>query len=336
MPSGDPLVSVVTPVYNGEQYLRECIESVLAQTYDRWDYTIVNNCSTDRTLDIAREYAVKDPRVRIHNNENFLPVIASHNVAFRQISPESKYCKVVAADDWLFPECLERMVRVAEQHGSVAIVGSYNLLGTTLMYGEILPYHTTVMSGRDACRWRLLGGEYVFGAASLGLFRADIVRRRPLFYNEANLQADLEACYELLEHNDFGFVHQVLTFRRLHDESLTSRVADKLNTYLPNRLNELVSYGPRYLSEAEQKRRLGELLTAYYRYLATQVYKRRGPEFWSFHRSKLTEVGLPLSRPRLAALAALHALDRLLNPKDTIERLVHRLRQNHLGSTRLA
>src|SRR2546425_13042121 len=110
MSAQDPLVSVVTPVYNGERYLRECIESLLAQTYEHWDYTIVNNCSTDRTLDIAREYAERDPRIRIHNNETFVRVIANHNIAFRQISPESKYCKPLAADDMLLPECLERMV----------------------------------------------------------------------------------------------------------------------------------------------------------------------------------------------------------------------------------
>jgi glycosyltransferase involved in cell wall biosynthesis len=50
-------VSVVTPVFNGEKYLRACIESVLAQSYDNWDYTIVDNCSTDSTLAIAHEYA---------------------------------------------------------------------------------------------------------------------------------------------------------------------------------------------------------------------------------------------------------------------------------------
>src|SRR5512132_1578633 len=110
------LVSVVTPAYNEERYLRECIESVLAQTYTHWDYTIVNNCSTDRTLEIAQEYAARDPRIRIHNNETFVPVIANHNIAFRNISPQSKYCKVVGADDWLYPECLEKMVGLAERH----------------------------------------------------------------------------------------------------------------------------------------------------------------------------------------------------------------------------
>src|SRR5260370_37263796 len=101
-----PLVSVITPVYNGEEFLAECIESVLAQTYQNWDYTIVNNRSTDRTLQIAKSYAAKDSRIRVHNNRDFLTIIQNHNHAIRQISPDSKYCKVVLADHCLFPACL--------------------------------------------------------------------------------------------------------------------------------------------------------------------------------------------------------------------------------------
>ena len=113
--SQEPLVSVVTPVFNGEQYLRECIESVIVQSYTNWDYTIVNNCSTDGTLDIAQEYAAKDRRIRIHNNPSFVRVIENHNIAFRQISPASKYCKPLAADDMILPDCLDKMVRLAEE-----------------------------------------------------------------------------------------------------------------------------------------------------------------------------------------------------------------------------
>ncbi len=50
---GQPLVGVVTPVYNGEDFLAQCIESVLGQTYEHYEYFIVNNCSTDRSLEIA-------------------------------------------------------------------------------------------------------------------------------------------------------------------------------------------------------------------------------------------------------------------------------------------
>src|SRR5579864_8803850 len=103
-----PLVSIVSPVYNESEHLAECIESVLAQTYQNWDYTIVNNCSTDGSMEIARRYAAQDRRIRIHENQHFLPVIQNHNAAFRQTSPDSKYCKVVLSDDWIFPECIER------------------------------------------------------------------------------------------------------------------------------------------------------------------------------------------------------------------------------------
>ncbi len=124
-----PLVSIVTPVYNGETYLTECIESVLSQTYQNWEYIILNNNSRDRTLEIAEEYRRRDSRIRIYSNDTLLPIIANHNKAFSLISAESKYCKVVSADDWLFPECLQRMVGLAEENPSVGIVGAYQLSG---------------------------------------------------------------------------------------------------------------------------------------------------------------------------------------------------------------
>ena len=53
----EPLVSVITPVYNGETFLPECLDSVRSQTYSNFEHIIVNTCSTDRTLEIAQEYA---------------------------------------------------------------------------------------------------------------------------------------------------------------------------------------------------------------------------------------------------------------------------------------
>ena len=125
MNSTYPLVSVLTPVYNGEQYLAECIESVINQKYSNWEYIIVNNCSTDRTIEIALEYAKKDSRIRVENNRKFVCCEENHNIAFRLISNESKYCKVVSADDWIYPECLIKLVDVAERNSKVGIVASY-------------------------------------------------------------------------------------------------------------------------------------------------------------------------------------------------------------------
>jgi glycosyltransferase involved in cell wall biosynthesis len=330
-----PLVSVVTPVYNGASYLRECIESVLRQSYTHWDYTIVNNCSSDGTLDIAREYAAKDSRIRIHNNETFVRVIENYNIAYRQISPQSKYVKLVAADDWLFPECLERMVRLAEAHPSVAIVGAYRLEGTKVT-ADGLPYPSTVLPGRAVCRTWLMGGAYVFGAATTIMFRADIVRSRHAFYNESNLHADGEVCLELLEHRDFGFEHQVLTFTRVQEGSLTSHSAS-FQTNMPRRLYDLLTYGPKYLTSDELQGKIAERFKEYYAYLGEQVYRRRGPEFWKFHRGKLAALGHPLSKIRLTGCAVNFILvDLLLHPGRLAQAALRRLRRRPARTDRSA
>ena len=93
MSASAPLVSVLTPVHNGEHYLAACIESVRAQTYTNWEYVIVDNASTDRTRETAERYAARDPRIRVVSNPRLVGVIENHNIAFRQPSAASAYCK---------------------------------------------------------------------------------------------------------------------------------------------------------------------------------------------------------------------------------------------------
>src|SRR5271165_4387922 len=169
----EPLVSVLTPVYNMGDFLAECIESILNQTYRNYEYIIVNNCSTDRTLEIASDYAKKDGRIRVHSNNKLVGVMENHNIALSLISPESKYCKVVCADDFIFADCLSKMVEFAEANPSVGLVGSYSLAGKKVTYNG-LEYERKVVSGKDICRATLLGGPYVFGCPTSLLYRADL------------------------------------------------------------------------------------------------------------------------------------------------------------------
>ena len=247
-----PLVSIVTPAYNEKKYLSECVESVLAQTHTNWNYTIVNNCSTDRTLEIAQEYAAKDSRIRVITNDALIPATANFNLALRQISPESKYCKMVLADDWMFPECLERMIAVMEQHPTVGIVGAYGMQERCVLWTGLL-YPSDFVSGRDICRQRLLGGPYVFGSQSSVLFRSHLVSSHDPFYNESNMHADSETCFELLKDCDFGFVHQVLTFSRDNRPEARLTTSRELNTAAAGILHELITYGPFYLTPEEYK-----------------------------------------------------------------------------------
>jgi glycosyltransferase involved in cell wall biosynthesis len=316
-PETQPLVSVVTPVYNGGKYLAECIESVLAQTYQNWDYVIANNCSTDRTLEIAQAYAAKDSRIHIYNNDKFLPIIANHNSAIRQISSESKYCKMVCADDLLLPECIERMVRVAEAFPSIGIVGAYGLEGARVLW-EGLPYPSTFIPGREICRKSLLGGPYVFGTPHSLLYRSDLIRTRRSFYQEANPHADNEVCYEVLQSADFGFIHQILTLSVDRSDS-NSAAARKLESYVLCSLSAVITHGPIYLSPEEYKVRLEQWMRQYYRALAKSWLRLRGKEFWSYHRERLMQLGHPLSPTRLAKAVVREIFRGVLHPLDALD-----------------
>lgn len=294
----NPLVMILTPVFNGEEYLRECIESVIAQTYSNWAYLIVNNCSTDRTLQIAQEYARREPRIHIHSNDSFLPMMQNINSAFRRTLPLSKYCKMVLADDWIFPECLERMVGLAERNPTVGIVGAYGLAGHRILW-EALPFPSPVVDGRRLARESLLGGPYVFGSPTSLLFRSDCVRSRDPFYEESNAHGDYQTCLALLEQWDFGFVHQVLTYTRKRADSATS-FSRRYNTYLLETLTALLKYGPVYLNGSELVRQLKRWRREYYTFLAESVFCFRDKEFWHHHRRRLRELEHPLSFFRLA------------------------------------
>ena len=312
--ASQPLVSIVTPIYNGAEYLPECIESVLAQTYENWDYTIVDNRSTDASAEIAGRYAARDSRIRVHRNQDFLPVIANHNTALRQISPDSKYCKVVFGDDWIFPECLEKMVALAEAHPSVGLVGAYGLEGERIICAG-LPYTSPVVDGREICRRHLLDKLYLFGSANSVLYRADLLRGDERFYNEANIHADTEACFALLVASDFGFVHQVLTFTRVRAGSETARSLD-LHTDLAGTLQILKMYGAHYLTTDELDALIDEHVADYYRFLNQSVFVRRDREFWEYHKKQLADAGIPFSRTRLI-WATLASLRRALVPKSS-------------------
>lgn len=329
-----PLVSVVTPVYNNAEYLSECIESVLAQTYQNWDYTIVNNCSSDGSGEIARRYAAKDSRIRVLDNQQFLRAVPNHNHALRQISPESKYAKIVFSDDWIFPRCLEEMVAVGEEYPSVGIIGAYGLWEVIgrgpreyAVRFDGLPYPSRMISGGEVCRRRLLDGLDVFGSSTSHLYRSDLVRSRDPFYNESNLNADTEACLLSLKTCDFGFVQQILTFTR-GGGSLGAMAMD-LQMGLGCELQALTGHGRDFLEAGEYNARLERHLAEYYNFLAVCVMRGRGDQrLWTFHKGKLNET-VGFSRRRLAGAIAARLCRAVLNPYETIAKL----RQNKKASS---
>lgn len=312
-PNGQPLVSVVTPFHNAAGYLAECIESILAQSYQDWEYVLVDNCSTDSSKAIAQKYAGRDERIRFVRNSGLLSQVENYNHALRKISEDSKYCKIVQADDWIFPECLAEMVRLAERHPSVGMVGAYRLDDNKVTC-DGLPYHVTIARGREICRSSLLNEYFVFGSPTSILIRSDIVRNRVPFYNESSYHEDTEACYEILRDHDFGFVHQVLTFTRRQNESISSRDRQNDPSHLLDRLVALLKYGPEFLEGPDFERAFKKLEGRYLRFVAAGALRLRSREFWDYHNSGLEPTGYRLGRRKLLKHVSLELARLFLHP----------------------
>jgi glycosyltransferase involved in cell wall biosynthesis len=312
MSENQPLVSILTPVYNGEKYLVECIESVLAQDYRNWEYHIVNNRSTDGTLRIAEEFAAKDERIRVTTNRDFVSMPENFNNAFSKVHPASRYFKVVCADDWILPQCVSTMVSFAEQHPSVGILCCHQQSGKTVRWAE-LPVTTSVLRGREACRLALLEGVQLFGAPTAFLYRSSLLRLGKSFFPNLQPHSDTSACYEFLEHCDYGVVHELLAVERLHDEQISSQIESNFAGDLAY-LEVLLEYGPRYLTDAELQARADQVFDQYYRGLGGALLKLKGDEFWEYQKSRLMAMGHRLDRRRIFFEAIAEAGREARNP----------------------
>jgi glycosyltransferase involved in cell wall biosynthesis len=315
----EPLVSVLTPVYNGEAFLGDCIDSVRAQRYRNWVYQIVNNCSTDGTLQIAQSYAAKDPRIRVTTNHKFVSMPANFNNAFALVSAESRYFKPVCADDWLLPECLSKMVAFAERNPSVGVLCCHQRSGRHVRWRE-LPPSTSVLTGREACRKALLERTQLFGAPTAFLYRTNLLGGgRPFFPNDRP-HSDSSACYEVLDRCDYGVVHEILAVERVHDDQISSDL-DNMAAGALAYIEVLLQYGPRYLSENEFRRRCKDVVDQYYRDLGRAVWKLKSGRFWRFQRSRASELGLEINRRRIAKAAAAEALIEARRPVTALRKV---------------
>lgn len=239
-----PLVSIGVPVYNGEQYLAECLESILNQTYLNWECFIINNKSTDNSPQIARSFEERDSRFRVITNPDFVSMTINFNNTIKPISKEAKYFKVVCADDWLFPEYLSRMVEVMEKYPEAGLCSSYRIDNKSVNCVGLDYYQGSLFKGKNVLFDQLMYKYDVTGSETTVLYRVEILKKiknYPVIYSDS-YHFDTELAYELLNMSDLAFVFQVLSYTRRHEQTFTSQISNRFNTSLNFRENELFKY----------------------------------------------------------------------------------------------
>lgn len=211
-----PQLTIGMPVYNGERYLREAIDSILAQTFEDFVLVVSDNASTDRTPDIVREYAAADPRVVLLRSETNHGAAWNFNRVFAEC--RTPFFKWASADDVLAPTCVERCLAVLAESPSVVlsyprtqwIDGDGRSLGTT--------DDEALTTSEDAPAYRRLSrvvANIVYGNVPYAVVRSDAMRRiRP---HGSYPSADIVLVGELSLTGAFREVPEVLFYRRDHD-----------------------------------------------------------------------------------------------------------------------
>jgi glycosyltransferase involved in cell wall biosynthesis len=211
-----PRVSVAVPVYNGEKYLAQCLDSMLAQSFGDFELLISDNASTDGTEALCRRYEALDRRVRYTRRErnvggpaNFCQVFALGT------APYHKWC---TADDYCHPDYLREAVAVLDSEPDVVLCYARTRLidaeGQALLdYDDNLDLDDPSPRARFLELYRRLGLCH----AQLGLIRRDAMRKTRLF--AGHLACDADFLGELALVGKFRLLPQIRFYRRMHRES---------------------------------------------------------------------------------------------------------------------
>jgi glycosyltransferase involved in cell wall biosynthesis len=213
-------VSIGLPVYNGEAYLAQTLDSLRAQTFEDFQVIISDNASTDQTREICLSYASMDPRLRYVCNTANLGAARNYRRAFELSS--GKYFRWANCDDLFAPESLARCVAVLDQQPEVVL--TYPKTKFIDAHGRLISEYDDgldLQSPRASVRFAQLWQRVGFVNAIYGLMRADTLKRTKLIGNY--LGADIVFLAELTLYGKFFEIPEFLFYRRLHPNAYSSQ-----------------------------------------------------------------------------------------------------------------
>ena len=208
-----PQISVVTSVYNGEAYLEECVDSILNQTFQDFEYIILNNGSTDRTAEILAKYS--DPRLRIVHQEN-LGIVNSLNKGTSLC--RSAFIAHLDADDFVHPSWLEKHLTYMRQNQEVVLCSSrFEELFQGKLYPQSFPYLETDEEIRQSlCVYNPIPHSFT-------IIRKSSLQKVGGYDPRLIIVHDFDLWVRLLEEGRAHNLDEVLGVYRVHETSFASK-----------------------------------------------------------------------------------------------------------------
>ena len=209
-----PFVSVLMPAYNAEKYIELAIESILNQTYENFEFIIVDDCSTDSTHKIIKKYSIKDKRIKLLRNKINSGVAKSLNNGLKIC--KGKYIVRMDSDDWSYPNRIEKQVKYMEKNPEISVSG-----GATVVCNEKLnPIGIRHYPTEDSkIRESILRLNPIAHPASI--WRKDELLKTQLYPHITGAE-DYALIIELSSFSKLGNIPEILIKFRVHTKSVSN------------------------------------------------------------------------------------------------------------------
>lgn len=226
----NPLVSIMIPVYNRENLIEETLLSALQQDFEDFEVVVVDNCSTDRTYEILKEYAIKFDNLRVYQNEENLGPVLNWKAGIEK--SKGKYLKILWSDDKISVNFLKCTVKILEHDPQVGFVYTGTIIKSNTtercdyIWGESGKY-----SSQEFIRAHYTGLKSVPLSPGNGLFKTDDVKKSLVINIENSKKLDFKffgAGNDVLiylfiakQYKYFYFINENLTIFKAHEGSLS-------------------------------------------------------------------------------------------------------------------
>ena len=243
-------ILVFVPTYNSEKYLRQCLDSVLQQTFQDWQCVISDDASTDKSVEIAREYEKIDSRFKVLTHEKNVGAATNWNRA--KENNNSFATKILCADDYLFKDALKEQLDIL-QRNQTAIVFSerYIIFPSGKKLHPRLPKYASNISFNDAFKFYINLGRNIFGEPVTALFRTDLFVKSEGFYPKFEYSLDTSGYMAIARGHDVTFDNSIVGAFRVSKSQWSHKLKGKQFAHVFDFIDHLVEVEGIQVSKTE-------------------------------------------------------------------------------------
>jgi glycosyltransferase involved in cell wall biosynthesis len=232
-------ILVFVPTYNSEKYLRECLDSVINQTFQDWECVISDDASVDRSVEIAREYEKKDSRFKVLTHD--VNVGAANNWNRAKENNKSFATKLLCSDDYLTIDALKTQLDILKINKTAIIFSErYIVFPNGKKLHPRLPKYASNISFNDAFKYYIKHGRNIFGEPVTALFRTDLFVNSEGFYPKFEYSLDTSGYMSIARGQEVTFDNNVVGVFRVSKGQWSHQLRGKQFSHIFDFIDHLV------------------------------------------------------------------------------------------------